>query len=255
MPRQHFCTLSAWPQLEWSPDCRALAVGYGGQGVVVWSPSGCRLMCSLRQPGPSLSTAPSSASRLGSLISHQPSLRAMLNRQSLDPAGSVGSMMLSPAASGLPAAVAARLGGTAGAGSSGPVAPLDGSVTALCWGPMGYQLAVAEVGGGGAGGSLAEVLFAHSLPHHHRVVYSGAGVATGAGDEIHVLQVGGGLLRQRGRVWCTDVVAWQTCKTSVIRSHRGRPLFMHGAHPVVQALGIACSHQVAGTLDSGHHGL
>ena len=40
------------PQLEWTPDCRALAVGYYTRGLVVWSPSGCRLMCTLRQlPG------------------------------------------------------------------------------------------------------------------------------------------------------------------------------------------------------------
>ena len=32
-------------QLEWSPDSRVLAVGYQRQGLTVWSPSGCRLMC------------------------------------------------------------------------------------------------------------------------------------------------------------------------------------------------------------------
>uniref|UniRef100_A0A061S7S9 Protein ric1 n=1 Tax=Tetraselmis sp. GSL018 TaxID=582737 RepID=A0A061S7S9_9CHLO len=35
--------------MQWSPDCRALAVGWRLQGMAVWSPSGCRLMCSLRQ--------------------------------------------------------------------------------------------------------------------------------------------------------------------------------------------------------------
>jgi hypothetical protein len=35
--------------MQWSPDCRALAVGWRKQGLAVWSPSGCRLMCSLRQ--------------------------------------------------------------------------------------------------------------------------------------------------------------------------------------------------------------
>lgn len=35
--------------LRWSPDGRVLAVGYGERGMAVWTPSGCRLMCSLRQ--------------------------------------------------------------------------------------------------------------------------------------------------------------------------------------------------------------
>jgi hypothetical protein len=35
--------------LDWAPDCRALAVGYARQGLAVWSPSGCRLMCTARQ--------------------------------------------------------------------------------------------------------------------------------------------------------------------------------------------------------------
>ncbi|KAJ9523815.1 hypothetical protein QJQ45_020002 [Haematococcus lacustris] len=39
--------------VAWAPDCRALAVGYATQGVVVWSPSGCRLLSSLRQVDPS----------------------------------------------------------------------------------------------------------------------------------------------------------------------------------------------------------
>ena len=38
--------------LEWSADGRALAVGYALRGMAVWTPSGCRLMCSLRQTAP-----------------------------------------------------------------------------------------------------------------------------------------------------------------------------------------------------------
>ena len=34
--------------LQWSPDGRVLAVGYAQRGMAVWTPSGCRLMCSLR---------------------------------------------------------------------------------------------------------------------------------------------------------------------------------------------------------------
>lgn len=36
--------------LSWAPDSRALAVGFSRQGLVVWTPSGCRCaavcMCS-----------------------------------------------------------------------------------------------------------------------------------------------------------------------------------------------------------------
>ncbi len=35
--------------LQWAPDGRVLAVGYGRRGMAVWTPSGCRLMCTLRQ--------------------------------------------------------------------------------------------------------------------------------------------------------------------------------------------------------------
>ncbi|KAL3150452.1 hypothetical protein ABBQ32_000282 [Trebouxia sp. C0010 RCD-2024] len=36
-------------ELKWSPDNRAFAVGWRRSGLAVWSASGCRLMCSLRQ--------------------------------------------------------------------------------------------------------------------------------------------------------------------------------------------------------------
>ena len=35
--------------LRWSPDGQVIAVGYGHGGVAVWTPSGCRVMCTLRQ--------------------------------------------------------------------------------------------------------------------------------------------------------------------------------------------------------------
>ncbi|GIL70747.1 hypothetical protein Vretifemale_1461 [Volvox reticuliferus] len=150
-------------QVEWSPDGRALAVGYAGQGVVVWSPSGCRLMCSLRQPPPSLSTYPSAASR--GLISHQNSLASQ------GPGW------------GYQRAASSSVG-------TQPQVPLDGAVSALCWGPMGYQLEMAEVGGGaamaGAGGGLTEVTFAHSLSGNHRVARGGIGTSL-ADEEVHVL--------------------------------------------------------------------
>ncbi|GLC73770.1 hypothetical protein PLESTF_001417100 [Pleodorina starrii] len=171
--------------VEWSPDGRALAVGYAGQGVVVWSPSGCRLMCSLRQPPPSLSTYPSAASR--GLISQQVSFASRGLGWGLQHASSSG---LGPQ----------------------PQAPLDGAVSALCWGPMGYQLEVAEVGGGGGmpgtSGGLTEVTFAHSLPGNHRVARGGMGSSL-ADEEMHVLQAHDRLLliREAGEV-ATGVMHW-----------------------------------------------
>jgi hypothetical protein len=47
--------------LQWSPDGRVLAVGYGERGMAVWTPSGCRLMCSLRQAVATSAGAGSSA--------------------------------------------------------------------------------------------------------------------------------------------------------------------------------------------------
>lgn len=35
--------------LQWSPDGRVISVGYSKRGLAVWTPSGCRVMCSLRQ--------------------------------------------------------------------------------------------------------------------------------------------------------------------------------------------------------------
>ncbi|KAL0029799.1 hypothetical protein WJX77_000735 [Trebouxia sp. C0004] len=49
--------------LKWSPDNRAFAVGWRRGGLAVWSASGCRLMCSLRQTArPNTFTPLSSAS-------------------------------------------------------------------------------------------------------------------------------------------------------------------------------------------------
>jgi len=39
------------PPARWAPDNRALAVGWRRSGLGLWSPSGCRLVCSLRQAG------------------------------------------------------------------------------------------------------------------------------------------------------------------------------------------------------------
>lgn len=201
-------------QVEWSPDCRALAVGFAQQGVVVWSPSGCRLMCSLRQPG----------------LSAYPSLRPSATL------GNMGSGALGHVGSG-PLAIGRNIGDepSFGAGGApfifsrsstsalqpGSGVPLDGGVTALAWGPLGYQLMVAEAGGCSG---LAELQFAHSLPGHHRVAHAGPHGGS-AGEEVHVLQVcmcvrGGGGGAARAGLWVGSggvTRGWQPPRNAYMR--------------------------------------
>lgn len=51
-------------QVTWTPDNRAFAVGWANRGLAVWSASGCRLMCTIRQG--SLSNSQSSSPRVDS---------------------------------------------------------------------------------------------------------------------------------------------------------------------------------------------
>ena len=48
--------LGAVSSISWSPDGRVVAVGYEKKGVVVWTPSGCRVFCTLGQ-GPQASSS------------------------------------------------------------------------------------------------------------------------------------------------------------------------------------------------------
>jgi hypothetical protein len=81
--------------LQWSPDGRVLAVGYGERGMAVWTPSGCRLMCSLRQAvatsagagGSALS--PKSAPLAGAAPSRPPPAAAAAAQQDALPRSSV----------------------------------------------------------------------------------------------------------------------------------------------------------------------
>ncbi len=206
--------LGAVSALAWAPDCRALAVGHAKQGMVVWSPSGCRLLCTLRQgssgaPGrveAALDVRCQSRQEEGSGVgssglqgdglqsgvlqsSTQHDRTTYSNRaQSSGSSGSSGSP--SSSAHGTQASVHHAQGQQA------PRAPapavLDGGVVALTWGPLGYQLMVAEAG---PGGRLVELQLAKSLPGHHRVAHAqgAGGAAKGAvhvGGELHALQVG-----------------------------------------------------------------
>ena len=150
--------------LTWAPDGRALAVGYSRQGLVVWSPSGCRFLCTIRQTA---ADTPQARVARGSTPLQNPGLGGGL----LETQGS--GRVEGPSASSL----------------------LEGSVQGLAWGPEGYQLLVAERGviATGGGSCLVELCLAKALPSHHRVAHFtpaevGQGVAQ-LGDELHVLQV------------------------------------------------------------------
>lgn len=130
------CAPCAPSQVEWAPDCRAIAVGYMRQGLVVWSPSGCRLMCSLRQV-PNQYGRDSLTGSLRSGVDDLPSA-ASLSRQVSVPPPELDSV----------------------------------GVSQLAWGPQGYALTVANTG---CSWQLSEVQFARSLPRHHRVSHAGPG--------------------------------------------------------------------------------
>jgi WD40 repeat protein len=150
--------------LTWAPDGRALAVGYSRQGVVVWSPSGCRFLCTIRQTAADTPQA------------KRPQMSTSLQNSGL------GGGSLETQGSG-------RMEGLSASSL------LEGSVQGLAWGPEGYQLLVAERGviATGGGSCLVELCLAKALPNHHRVAHftpaeAGQGVAQ-LGDELHVLQV------------------------------------------------------------------
>lgn len=44
--------------IAWTPDNTAFAVGWKFRGLTVWTPSGCRLMCTIRQIGMNSASSP-----------------------------------------------------------------------------------------------------------------------------------------------------------------------------------------------------
>ena len=49
--------LGAAHAVQWSPDGKVIAVGYANRGLAVWTPSGCRIMCTLRQAARGMSAS------------------------------------------------------------------------------------------------------------------------------------------------------------------------------------------------------
>ncbi|CAI5523710.1 unnamed protein product [Closterium sp. Naga37s-1] len=110
----------------WSPDNLAFAVGWKLRGLAVWSVSGCRLMCTIRQG--SMSLLPPSSSSSSTTTAGITSPRS--SAAGSDPASTPGS-----AAAGSATAAVVK--------SS---EPMVGGVAAVAWGEEGYQLVAAEAG-------------------------------------------------------------------------------------------------------------
>lgn len=175
-------------QLAWAPDNRALAVGFERQGLVVWTPSGCRLLCTLRQPLPD-----TPASGRGSAISPFSS-------------NSSSAAALRPLSTGSCEAAANSTSSSTPLLQHPGVVSVDGSVLCLAWGVDGYQLVLAGQGPSSSSGDshsvsssgvMYELALAKSLRHHHRVTHASAAdggtssvsAVAQLGDELHVLQV------------------------------------------------------------------
>jgi hypothetical protein len=194
--------------LAWAPDCRALAVGFSRQGMVVWTPSGCRVLCTIRQAAADTPRAAAAAAASAS----GPALRPQTSRLAVC------------SSSGEPPHWQQQQHHHHHAGAS----LLEGSVQTLAWGPLGYQLLVGERAVPALGGhsGLVELSMAKALSNHHRVPShvtapaaagaaggGGTGAGSGAaaagtssngaaahGDELHVLQVGGVVVGGRAGV-------------------------------------------------------
>lgn len=143
--------------MAWSPDCRVLAVGFQLQGLVVWSPSGCRLMCSLRQNPQGPSGPPAS-------------------KEKSDPP--------QPPVSE-----------DAGGEANEQQVLVPRGITSLCWGPLGYQLMWTESGRWGhlLEISFAQVLPRNhrvAFSTHRNGIVSNES----KNDELHVLQAHNSLL-------------------------------------------------------------
>ncbi|KAI8472364.1 MAG: RIC1-domain-containing protein [Monoraphidium minutum] len=164
--------------VAWAPDYRAVAVGYARQGAVVWSVSGCRLMCTVRQPEAARTP------RASQLCAPGPGGGGGGGAAPL--AGGVQS--LAWGVLGYSLIVACAGGGAGGGGAAGGAARLP---------ERAARLLATAAGGGGAAAEVYEVAFAKSLGGNHRVAQVVVGGGGGAGEprgELHMLQAADRLL-------------------------------------------------------------
>ncbi|CAI7744404.1 unnamed protein product, partial [Closterium sp. NIES-53] len=117
----------------WSPDNLAFAVGWKLRGLAVWSVSGCRLMCTIRQGSMSL-LPPSSSSSSSSTTTTTGITSPRSSAAGSDPTSTPGLAAASGAAGSATAAVVKSS------------EPMVGGVAAVAWGEEGYQLVAAEAG-------------------------------------------------------------------------------------------------------------
>lgn len=150
--------LGATACLRWSPDGRALAVGQARAGLSVWTASGCRVLCTLRQhagvePGILEVGLVSGWWGFGDLRRdrrRRGGLRAVDPRRcrTVGQEGGPGHTQCSTI-------------------TSLSLAPHQGPVTALAWARHGARLLAAE---GGSPQLLQELRFARTLAGDHRAI-------------------------------------------------------------------------------------
>ncbi|GAB4817477.1 hypothetical protein N2152v2_004523 [Parachlorella kessleri] len=184
--------------LQWSPDGRVLAVGYGRRGMAVWTPSGCRLMCSLRQAAPAgAPTTQRDGQQAGQGGQQQQQGTGWPSASS--PRGSGGAV--SPLAPQVPGSLVSQTSMLNPHTLTGEAGVLEDALTALCWGAQGYQLMVAEAG---PPVRVCEQDFARFMAGQHRVASQQAQQGREGGAEeawprrgqqgVHALQAADRLL-------------------------------------------------------------
>lgn len=146
--------------LRWSPDGKVVAAGYAYRGLAVWTPSGCRVMCTLRQAAQGMALGSGAgvtngAERLlsGSSGTEEDGSRLESNETNYFESEYGSSSRLDPhhgaAAGGASASAATTISTSASDGavrnSTGATAGiLEVGVAALTWSQHGYSLIVVE---------------------------------------------------------------------------------------------------------------
>lgn len=147
--------------LRWSPDGKVVAAGYAYRGLAVWTPSGCRVMCTLRQAaqGMAISSAAEVTSGAERLL---PGTTNALEQEREEGEEEKGSRLLennetgdfengTHSPSGLnphhaPAATTSTSAsdGAAGNSTGATTGILEGGVAVLAWSQHGYSLVLIE---------------------------------------------------------------------------------------------------------------
>ncbi|KAH7624062.1 hypothetical protein Ndes2526B_g01314 [Nannochloris sp. 'desiccata'] len=145
--------------LRWSPDGKVVAAGYGYRGLAVWTPSGCRVMCTLRQAAQGMAVGNGGCVSTGAggilrgmrgveedgsrLESNKASDFESLETEIGSPSGlnpHYGAATTTPA----PTTTTSASGGAASTSTGAATGILEGGVAALAWSQHGYSLMVVE---------------------------------------------------------------------------------------------------------------